>query len=78
MKAAKFGRIVNMSTRAILGLATRTVYSGTKAALVSITRTWAMELGRHGITVNAVAPGPITSTEMFTSAVPRAAIRRRP
>jgi 3-oxoacyl-[acyl-carrier protein] reductase len=70
MKAAKFGRIVNMSTRAILGLATRTVYSGTKAALVSITRTWAMELGRHGITVNAVAPGPITATEMFTSVIP--------
>ena len=70
MKEANFGRIVNMSTRAILGLSTRTVYSGTKAALVSITRTWAMELGRHGITVNAVAPGPITSTEMFTSVIP--------
>ncbi len=70
MKEANFGRIVNMSTRAILGLSTRTVYSGTKAALVSITRTWAMELGQHGITVNAVAPGPITNTEMFTSVIP--------
>lgn len=69
MKAANFGRIVNMSTRAILGLATRTCYSGTKAALVSITRTWAMELGRHGITVNAIAPGPVVS-EMFSEVVP--------
>ncbi|WP_414902250.1 SDR family NAD(P)-dependent oxidoreductase [Sphingomonas flavalba] len=69
MKAAGFGRIVNMSTRAILGLATRTCYSGTKAALVSITRTWAMELGRHGITVNAIAPGPVVS-EMFSEVVP--------
>ena len=69
MKEAKFGRIVNMSTRAILGLATRTCYSGTKAALVSITKTWAMELGPHGITVNAIAPGPVNS-EMFNEVVP--------
>ena len=69
MKEAKFGRIVNMSTRAILGLATRTCYSGTKAALVSITKTWAMELGPHGITVNAIAPGPVHS-EMFDEVVP--------
>ncbi len=69
MKAARFGRIVNMSTRAILGLATRTCYSGTKAALVSITRTWAMELGPYGITVNCIAPGPVIS-KMFTEVVP--------
>ena len=69
MKDAGFGRIVNMSSRAVLGLATRTVYAGTKAALISITRTWALELGQYGITVNAIAAGPVT-TEMFTSAVP--------
>lgn len=65
MKASGFGRVVNMSSRAVVGLPTRTVYSGTKAALIAMTRTWAMELGQHGITVNAIAPGPVV-TDMFT------------
>lgn len=69
MKAAGFGRIVNMSSRAVVGLPTRTVYAGTKAALIAMTRSWAMELGAHGITVNAIAPGPIV-TDMFTDIVP--------
>ena len=69
MKAAKFGRIVNMSSRAIVGLATRTNYAGTKAAIISMTRTWALELGQHGITVNAIAPGPVV-TDMFTEVIP--------
>jgi 3-oxoacyl-[acyl-carrier protein] reductase len=64
MKKQRFGRIVNMSSRVILGKKGRTVYGGTKAALVGMTRTWALELGAHGITVNAVAPGPIV-TELF-------------
>ena len=64
MKARRFGRIVNISTRAILGKKARSVYSATKAALVGFTRTWAMELGPHGITVNAIAPGPVL-TELF-------------
>lgn len=65
MKNAGFGRIVNISTRAILGKKGRTVYAGTKAALVGMTRVWALELGAHGITVNAIAPGPIV-TELFS------------
>lgn len=65
MKACGYGRIVNMSSRAVVGLPTRTVYAGTKAALIAMTRTWAMELGPHGITVNAIAPGPVV-TDMFT------------
>jgi NAD(P)-dependent dehydrogenase (short-subunit alcohol dehydrogenase family) len=64
MKARKFGRIVNISSRAILGKKARTVYSATKAAMVGLTRTWALELGPHGITVNAIAPGPVL-TELF-------------
>jgi 3-oxoacyl-[acyl-carrier protein] reductase len=64
MKQRKFGRIVNISSRAILGKKARTVYSATKAAMVGLTRTWAMELGPHGITVNAIAPGPVL-TELF-------------
>lgn len=69
MKSAGFGRIVNMSSRAVVGLETRTVYAGTKAAMIAMTRTWAMELGPHGITVNAVAPGPVV-TDMFTDVIP--------
>jgi NAD(P)-dependent dehydrogenase (short-subunit alcohol dehydrogenase family) len=69
MKANKFGRIVLISSRAMLGLETRTGYSATKAGQIGLVRTWAMELGQHGITVNAVAPGPIV-TDMFTEVVP--------
>ncbi len=65
MKEKGFGRVINMSSRALLGLETRTNYSATKAAIIGQTRTWALELGRHGITVNAIAPGPIAATEMF-------------
>ena len=69
MKSAAYGRIVIIGSRAMLGLETRTAYSATKAAQVGLVRTWAMELGQHGITVNAVAPGPIL-TPMFTDVVP--------
>jgi NAD(P)-dependent dehydrogenase (short-subunit alcohol dehydrogenase family) len=65
MKSAGLGRIVNMSSRAIVGMPQRTNYGGTKSAMVSMTKTWAMELGQHGITVNAIAPGPVV-TDMFT------------
>ena len=69
MKADKFGRIIIIGSRAMLGLETRTSYAATKAAQIGLVRTWAMELGQHGITVNAVAPGPIV-TDMFTEVVP--------
>lgn len=69
MKAASFGRIVIIGSRAMLGLETRTSYSATKAAQIGLVRTWAMELGEHGITVNAIAPGPVV-TDMFTDVVP--------
>jgi len=67
MKRERFGRIVLISSRAALGLQTRTAYSATKAAIVGMARTWAIELGPFGITVNVVAPGPIADTEMFES-----------
>ena len=69
MKANGYGRIINMCSRAVLGLATRTSYSATKAGMMAMTRTWALELGQFGITVNAVAPGPIASTEMFDNTI---------
>ena len=69
MKAQGFGRIINMSSRAVVGLQQRTVYAATKAAMISMTRTWALELGPHGITVNAIAPGPVV-TDMLTADIP--------
>jgi len=70
MRAARYGRIVLISSRAVLGLATRTAYAATKAGLIGMTRTWALELGPDGITVNAVAPGPIAGTAMFHDVLP--------
>lgn len=69
MKAAGYGRVVLVSSRAVLGLATRTVYSATKAAMLGMARTWALELAPQGITVNVVAPGPI-KTANFHGIVP--------
>ena len=69
MKAAGFGRIVNMSSRAALGKELRTAYAATKAGLIGMTRVWALELGLHGITANAIGPGPIR-TELFDRANP--------
>lgn len=74
MQAAGFGRIVNMSSRAALGKQLRTAYSATKAGLIGMTRVWALELGRHGITANAIGPGPIR-TELFDRANPPGAPR---
>ncbi len=69
MREARFGRIVVISSRALLGLETRTSYASTKAGQIGLVRTWAMELGRFGVTVNAVAPGPIV-TDMFHELIP--------
>jgi NAD(P)-dependent dehydrogenase (short-subunit alcohol dehydrogenase family) len=70
MKAQKFGRIVLVSTRAVLGLARRTAYASTKAGLLAMARTWALELGPFGITANVVAPGPIAGTRIFHDLIP--------
>ncbi|BEI80080.1 hypothetical protein CcaverHIS002_0106090 [Cutaneotrichosporon cavernicola] len=69
MKEAGFGRIVMLASRAALGKPNRVVYSATKAGMIGMARTLAMELGVHGITVNSVAPGPI-ATELFMSSNP--------
>jgi len=69
MKKARYGKIINISSRASLGKEVRTVYGATKAALIGVTRTWALELARHNINVNAIGPGPI-ATELFTAANP--------
>ncbi len=70
MKSRGFGRIVLIASRAAMGLATRTAYAATKAGMLGMARTWALELGPSGITVNVVAPGPIAGTEMFDAVLP--------
>lgn len=69
MKAQRYGRIVNIGSRASLGKQNRTVYSACKAGLIGLTRTWALEMAPYHINVNNVAPGPI-ATKLFTDANP--------
>lgn len=69
MVQARAGRVINISSRAALGKPNRTAYSATKAALIGMSRTWALELAPHNITVNVIAPGPV-ATELFKQASP--------
>jgi 3-oxoacyl-[acyl-carrier protein] reductase len=67
MKLRRSGRIVNIASVAAHGTSIEgtTFYAATKAAVITLTRRFALELGPHGITVNAVAPGFIL-TELVT------------
>ncbi|UCI31792.1 SDR family oxidoreductase [Mesorhizobium sp. B4-1-4] len=69
MKEQCLGRVVNITSRVALGKELRSVYAATKSGLHGMTKTWALELGRYGITANAVAPGPIR-TALFEAANP--------
>jgi 3-oxoacyl-[acyl-carrier protein] reductase len=65
----RYGKIVNIGSRASLGKQDRTVYSACKAGLIGMTRTWALEMAPYNINVNNVAPGPI-ATRLFKDANP--------
>ena len=68
MQAAGYGRIVNLASIAAFGtaMAGTTFYAATKAAVMVLTKRFAMELGPQGITVNAVAPGFIATDMVFS------------
>lgn len=74
MKRNGFGRILFNGSRAALGVPTRTAYSASKAGMIGMARTWALELAPHGITVNVVAPGPVL-TDNFWGIIPKGSDR---
>lgn len=59
MKGRNYGRVVQIGSRMMLGRSGRTVYGMVKAALLGMSRSLALELAPHGITINMVSPGPI-------------------
>ncbi|MFD4128178.1 3-oxoacyl-ACP reductase FabG [Streptomyces globisporus] len=70
MVEAKFGRIVSLSSSSALGNRGQANYSAVKAGLQGLTKTLAKELGKFGVTANAVAPGFIV-TEMTAQTAER-------
>ncbi|MCV2893163.1 SDR family oxidoreductase [Lentibacter sp. XHP0401] len=74
MKEKHFGRVLFNGSRAALGVPTRTAYSATKAGIIGMARTWALELAQYGITVNVVAPGPV-QTDNFWGIIEKGSAR---
>ncbi|MFC8384601.1 3-oxoacyl-ACP reductase FabG [Nocardia sp. NPDC057272] len=70
MVEAKFGRIVNLSSTSALGNRGQANYSAAKAGMQGFTKTLAFELGKFGVTANAIAPGFI-ETEMTAATAAR-------
>src|ERR671927_1201367 len=70
MVESNYGRIVNVSSTSALGNSGQSNYSAAKAGIQGFTKTLAIELGRYGVTVNAVAPGFI-ETEMTRNTAAR-------
>jgi len=73
MVAAKFGRIVNLSSTSALGNRGQVNYSAAKAGMQGFTKTLAIELGKFGVTANAIAPGFI-ETEMTAATAERVGV----
>ncbi|MFZ6048931.1 SDR family NAD(P)-dependent oxidoreductase [Pseudomonas sp. CR3202] len=72
MAAAGYGRIVNMASLAGQngGTATGAHYAASKGAIVTLTKVFAKELAANGVTVNAIAPGPIESPAVRAAVPP--------
>lgn len=70
-RAGTWGRVINLSTDAAQTFAGQVCYGASKAATEAFTRTAAIELGSLGITVNAIAPGPIQLGQMTSQSEER-------
>jgi 3-oxoacyl-[acyl-carrier protein] reductase len=68
MIEAGWGRIVTMSSISAVGDAARVDYASAKAGLIGFSKSLALQLGRHGVTANAIAPGFVVSDMTRTSA----------
>jgi len=73
MVAAGWGRIVNLSSTSALGNRGQANYSAAKAGMQGLTKTLAIELGKFGVTANAVAPGVI-ATDMIAATAERVGV----
>jgi len=80
MREQESGRIINISSRAWLGNRGQTNYSASKAGIVGLTRSLALELGKYGVYVNAIAPGLIDTplTENLPEDVRQSLIQAQP
>jgi 3-oxoacyl-[acyl-carrier protein] reductase len=70
MTQAKWGRIINISSTSALGNRGQANYAAAKAGLIGFTKTLALELGKFGVTANAIAPGFI-ETDMTQASAAR-------
>jgi len=70
MRNTQWGRVVSISSIAALGFVGQANYAAAKAGIIGFTKTIALELGRHGITANTVAPG-FTVTDMTRAVAER-------
>ncbi len=66
LKEQRYGRIVNITSRAHFGDVNKANYSSAKAGLIGFTKALSLELGPEGVTVNAVAPGIIETERLRT------------
>ena len=72
--SARAGRIINITSVAgLIGYALRSPYAASKWALIGFTRSLALEVGVHGVTVNAIAPGSVRGERIATVMRDRAA-----
>jgi NAD(P)-dependent dehydrogenase (short-subunit alcohol dehydrogenase family) len=80
MRDQKRGRIVNIASRAWLGNRGQSNYSASKAGVVGLTRVLALELGKYGVLVNAIAPGLINTplTQKLSEEVQEKLIQAQP
>jgi NAD(P)-dependent dehydrogenase (short-subunit alcohol dehydrogenase family) len=76
MKETGFGRIINIASRSWLGVSGRAHYAASKGAVISFTRSLAIELGPHGITSNCISP-TLVITPLFERTPDQEAVLER-